>query len=125
MSTQDQLTRKELVKVFTRVPPQFVDDFYDILSAEALDNNFVIDLENACKWLDTRKDRLVKTLKESYKNDVDYKIIKIKKEFSERESRGGHNHKQIKSCLLSIALNVFVCDHVLQKLKLYVRISLK
>jgi phage anti-repressor protein len=61
---------------------------YDIKEKE----KYCIEIVNLARWLDVRKDHIKKTLLESYIKNVDYKVIKIKKETT---GSGGHNKEQI------------------------------
>ena len=65
-----KLTKVELLKVFTKIPNEFIDDFYNILSDKS--GEFVVNLETVAKWLNVRKDDLHDTLQKSYHKNVDY-----------------------------------------------------
>lgn len=57
-----RILKKDLVKLFTNVPHDFIDDFYDIL-----DNNnteiFSVNLDIASKWLNVEKRVLTRTIR--------------------------------------------------------------
>lgn len=73
MSKSKKLTKAELVKIFTNVPNEFVDDFFATLDhSNSINDDFPVDINLLCKWLKTKKDTVRKTLKRSYKKDVDY-----------------------------------------------------
>lgn len=70
------LSCKEYIKKFTTVPEAFVDDLFSFYSEQTLQTDFVIVLDQVVKWLQSRKDKLVKTLKHSYKLNIDYIVTK-------------------------------------------------
>ena len=66
-------SKTQLVKLFTLVPTEFVDNFYDILQPSP--EEYSIDLERVVKLLKVRKDTLMDTLRYSYKKDTDYILL--------------------------------------------------
>lgn len=70
------LSAKEYIKKVTSVPNQFVDELFEFYDTSTLQTDFVVKLDAICKWLKTRKDTLVKTLKYSYKQHIDYIVAK-------------------------------------------------
>jgi phage anti-repressor protein len=82
-----KLSKVELLKVFTKIPNDFIDDFYDILKNK--DADFPIDLDIVTKWLMTRKKDLIDTLKRSYKVNIDYTITKYN-----TNKPGSNNYKK-------------------------------
>jgi hypothetical protein len=65
----------EFLKTYTKISNEFIDDFfgmYDIKNKY----NFSINLENISKWMDIPKGDVKKTLMKSYKENIDFKIIK-------------------------------------------------
>lgn len=70
------LTCQAYIKKFTTVPEAFVDDLFSFYSENTLQTDFVIVLDQVVKWLQSRKDTLVLTLKRSYKENIDYIITK-------------------------------------------------
>lgn len=81
---------QDYMKKFTTVDPKFIDDFFSLYDQKTTDYDFVIDFDTVVKWLDISKDKSKKTLIESYKKDIDYKIIKYK-----GKTHGGHNREII------------------------------
>jgi hypothetical protein len=67
-----KLSKAQLIKLFTRVPAAFVDDFYAFLKDKKRQNDFSIDLEKVSKWLKVAKYNLLKTLRGSYTQNKDY-----------------------------------------------------
>lgn len=91
-----QLSKKDLVKLFTPIPHDFVDDFYDIL--ESTDNSttmFPVSLDLVARWLNIRKHHLKDTLVESYKEGTDYTLHKAVVDHSRKDKRGGLNRIEI------------------------------
>jgi phage anti-repressor protein/predicted GIY-YIG superfamily endonuclease len=94
---KERLTKKDIVKLFTTIPNDFVDDFYDLLertedNAQAQITAFPIDLGLVCKWLDVHKNKMVVTLKKTYKEREDYIVTKAQV-VNRPENRGGHNRR--------------------------------
>ena len=72
------ISAKSYIKKFTTVPESFIDELFEFYNTEnaVLQTDFVIKLSVVAKWLNARKDHLVETLKKSYKNGIDYNVIK-------------------------------------------------
>jgi len=83
-----KLTKVQLLKVFTKIPNEFIDDYYSILSKKS--DDFVVNLDTIAKWLNVRKDDLHDTLKKSYQKNVDYTVETVL-----RRTRGGSNYLKI------------------------------
>ncbi len=82
----------DFLKKYSTIPNQFLEDFYKIFNNTKINNNDInIDLDNVIKWLNITKYGAKNTLKKSYKKDIDYKILKIKK----IHGSGGHNKEKI------------------------------
>lgn len=82
----------DFLKKYSNIPNQFLDDFYKIFNHTTINSNEInIDLDNVIKWLNITKYGAKNTLKKSYKKDIDYKIIKLKKS----TGSGGHNNEKI------------------------------
>ena len=65
----------EFLKTYTKINNNFIDDFFGLY--ESKDKyNFSINIDIIAKWFEMRKDHIKKTLTESYKEKIDYKIIK-------------------------------------------------
>jgi phage anti-repressor protein len=74
------LNLPEFLKKYSTISNQFIDDFFSLYNYKTNDTDLIINFDNLCKWLDSRKDVLKKTLDKSYIKNIDYKITKIKKE---------------------------------------------
>lgn len=67
----------EFLKTHTKINNSFIDDFFGLYKPEDK-YNFSINLENIAKWMNSNKSDLKETLVNSYKEKIDYKIIKGK-----------------------------------------------
>jgi phage anti-repressor protein len=63
------------LKTHTKISNIFIEDFFGMYDANFV-NTFSINLEKVAKWFNTKKGKLKDTLLYSYKEDIDYKIIK-------------------------------------------------
>ena len=73
-----QLSFKDYIKKFTTVNNKFVDDFFSLQDETTTESDFVIDIDAIAKWLIVRKDSIKKTLLETYRKNIDYKITQNK-----------------------------------------------
>jgi len=71
--TLPHLSTADVIKLFTKVPHNFVDEFFHLYDRNTAPTDFTIDLDKLAKWLDTNKGTLLATLKESYQENVDFK----------------------------------------------------
>lgn len=85
------MTMKQFMKVYSQVPNGFIDDLFSIYDENTTQTDFVMDVERVASWLDVPKGSLVKTLMESYKSGVDYKVSKPRA----TKKHGGSNHLTI------------------------------
>jgi hypothetical protein len=67
----------EFLETYTKINNNFINDFFRLYDPNDK-YNFAINLENIAKWMDTNKSDLKRTLLNSYKEKLDYKIIKGK-----------------------------------------------
>jgi len=65
----------DFLKTYTKINNDFIDDFFGLYDPNDK-YNFAINLENIAKWMNTNKSDLKETLVNSYKEKIDYKIIK-------------------------------------------------
>jgi hypothetical protein len=82
------------INKYSFINTKFVKDFYNIIKEDYIEryNEFLIDSEILRKWLEITNRRVFNdTIKKTYKNNVDYKINKIKKTLGS----GGHNFEII------------------------------
>ena len=69
-----QLSLQEYLKKFSSINNHFIDDFFSLYNENTNDEDFVINFDISAKWLNIRKDSLKRTLIESYRKNIDYKI---------------------------------------------------
>lgn len=90
MAAKPKLTTPQVLKLFTQVPHEFIDDFFSLYDREKIvENPYIIDLDKLAKWLDVRKDILMRTLRASYKEGTHY--VKVK---GVRPPKGSSNRYQ-------------------------------
>ena len=65
------------LKTYSKINNNFIDDFFGLYNPEDK-YNFSINLEDIAKWMNSNKSDLKDTLLNSYKENLDYKIIKGK-----------------------------------------------
>lgn len=82
---------KTFLKQHSVIPNEFIDNFLSMYNPETLQTDLVINLEKVSKWLHVPKHKLIKTLKTSYKEDIDYIIKKSKLQIK----YGGNNYKVV------------------------------
>lgn len=96
-TTINRLSKKDLVKLFTVIPHDFVDDFFDILDKSSSSTEFFsVNLDVVSKWLNVAKGKLMETLIDSYKENDDYIVRKAPRPNKPgSDNRGGHNYKKV------------------------------
>jgi len=77
---------ESFIKQFSKVPDNFISDFFIIAKEQYSDNEIIIDFEIVVKWLNVRKDSLKKILVDNFEENFDYIIEKKKKK--QTNSRG-------------------------------------
>jgi phage anti-repressor protein len=65
----------EFLKTYTKINNTFIDDFFSLYDSKDK-YNFSINIDVIAKWFEMRKDNIKDTLVNSYKENIDYKIIK-------------------------------------------------
>lgn len=79
------------LKQNSTIPDAFIDSFLTMYNPETVQTDFAVDLDNAANWLRLKKYTLMKTLRESYTLNVDYKVSKAIME----KRYGGNNYKKV------------------------------
>ena len=88
----DKLIFKDFLKKYSKVPNQFIDDFFNLMDYKNIESNQkIIDLDKVIQWLDIDKSMAKKTLTKSYRKNIDYIIKKVPK----KKGSGGHNAEKI------------------------------
>jgi phage anti-repressor protein len=62
----------DAIRKHTDVPQEFVQDFFSIYEKDTLPTDFVINIDHVAKWLQASKQELTKTLRTTYKLNIDY-----------------------------------------------------
>jgi len=68
------LSLRDYLKKFTPINSKFIDDFFGLYTEKTDDTDFVINIDVISKWLLLRKDSIKKTLLETYRENIDYKV---------------------------------------------------
>jgi phage anti-repressor protein len=69
-----QLSLKDYLKKFSSISNKFIDDFFSLYDENTDDNDFVVDIDSVSKWLKIVRGNIKKTLIETYREKIDYKI---------------------------------------------------
>jgi phage anti-repressor protein len=83
---------QSFLKQHSTIPNAFIDTFLSMYNPNTIQTDLVVDADRASKWLNVPKFRIMNTLKESYRIDLDYSI---KKEPSKKASTGSNNYKRV------------------------------
>lgn len=83
---------KVFLKKHSVIPNAFIDNFLSMYNPDTVQTDFVIDADNVSQWLNIPKFIIIKTLKESYKDKIDYIITKSIKP---NLRYGGNNYKKV------------------------------
>ena len=102
----------EFLEKYSAVNSRFINDFFSQYDDKTKPGDFVIDLDMVAKYLQALKKTLMETLRESYVENVDYKIVgKVE---SEKTRRGP---KSIKILLTSDAFKLLCMQSRSKKAK--------
>lgn len=63
---------KEFIKKMTSVPTKFIDELFEFYTESTIQTDLIINLDHVAKWLNAPKSELMKTLRNSYKKNIDY-----------------------------------------------------
>ena len=65
----------DFLKKYSKVPNQFIDDFFSLMDYKDFESNEkIVDLDKVVKWLDINKGMAKKTLLKSYRKNIDFSI---------------------------------------------------
>lgn len=92
-----RMTTKEFIKRMTTVPNKFVDELFEFYDEHTLQTDFVINLDHVAKWLQIGKNKLLLTLRTSYRRDIDYIIEWGVKNPNQKDKRNNN----YKLCLIT------------------------
>lgn len=85
-------TLRSFLKKHSAIPNAFIDSFLSMYDADTVQTDYVINCDNAAKWLGVEKYVLLRTLKETYKQGIDY----IETQTTKRKGKyGGNNYKLV------------------------------
>ena len=88
--TSVPMSLKDFLKKYSTIPNAFIDDLFALYGQSTQQSDHVVHLDAAAKWLKIRKDHMVNTLRESYKKNSDYTVIRQPKQTGV-QGWGGHN----------------------------------
>ena len=111
------ITAQDFIKQTTSVPEKFVDELFEFYNQDTLPTDFVINLDPLSQWLNVPKRALIKTLKASYKKDIDYQFYKAVN--PNKKGKYGNNYTKYMLtiecfkmvCMLSKAKNADMVRH--------------
>jgi len=69
-----QLSLQDYLKKFSSISNKFIDDFFSLYDENTNNDDYIVNFDTATKWLKLRKDSIKRTLIESYRKNIDYKI---------------------------------------------------
>jgi phage anti-repressor protein len=69
-----QISLKDYLKKFSSISNKFIDDFFSLYDENTDNNDFVVDIDSVSKWLKILRGNIKKTLSETYREKIDYKI---------------------------------------------------
>jgi hypothetical protein len=76
----------DFLKVYSKINNEFIDDFFGLYNDEDK-FGFSIDIEAVAKWMNMRKGTIKDTLVHTYKENIDFLIIKEKKRIKSGNQR--------------------------------------
>lgn len=83
---------KTFLKVHSVIPNTFIDSFLSMYNPETLQTDLIINIDKVCKWLNITKFNILRTLRSSYREDIDYTIVKSA---NKKGKYGGNNYKLV------------------------------
>jgi phage anti-repressor protein len=72
------ISLQDYLKKFSSISNKFIDDFFGLFNENTTDDDFVIDIDAISRWLNILRGNIKKTLTESYRKNIDYKITENK-----------------------------------------------
>jgi hypothetical protein len=86
---------KEFMKSHTTVDEDFLDTFLQFYTENTLPSDIIIDLEIVADWLEAKEKSLRRTLRRSYKENVDYTVERVKFIGLLNNKKGGKRYEDI------------------------------
>ena len=68
------ISLQNYLKKFSSINNTFIDDFFSLYDENTSDSDFVINIDAVSKWLNIIRGSIKKTLIETYRENIDYKI---------------------------------------------------
>ena len=69
-----QISLQDYLKKFTPINSKFIDDFFGLYDENTDDTDFVINIDAVSTWLKIIRGNIKKTLLETYRENIDYKV---------------------------------------------------
>lgn len=69
-----QFSLQEYLKKFSSINNKFIDEFFSLYDENTDDIDFVVNIDAVSKWLNILRGNIKKTLSETYRKNIDYKI---------------------------------------------------
>ena len=69
-----RISLQDYLKRFSSVSNKFIDDFFGLFDENTSEDDFVIDIDAVSTWLSILRGNIKKTLSETYRKNIDYKI---------------------------------------------------
>lgn len=87
------ISARQFVKKISNIPNEFIDDFFTFYGESTLQTDLVIDIDKVAKWLQCPKYQLLRTLRYSYKQNIDY--ISEKSVNTLKKDARNNNYKKV------------------------------
>lgn len=81
------------IKIHSTIPNKFVDDMFELYDTSTTQTDLAVDVDKMATWLGVKKFTIIKTLKHSYRENIDYTIRKIPN--PKGLKYGGNTYKQV------------------------------
>lgn len=88
----DKIALKRFLTMHTTIPEKFIDEYLVMGIYDAAQTDHVVDLDIVAGWLHVKKNELAKTVRASYKKDIDYVISKAP---NPNRAKYGNNYKRV------------------------------
>ena len=100
-----KISEKQYIKRLSTVPSKFIDEMFDMYTYSTLQTEFVINLDVVAKWLQANKYKIARTLRNSYRENIDY-IITKPKILVKKDNRANNNRQYMLTpdCFKRLAL---------------------
>jgi phage anti-repressor protein len=88
----DKARFKDFLKVHSTIPNTFIDTFIDTCGEGYSQTTTSLNIDIVAKWLNVQKFNLMSTLRDSYRDGIDYVVIHKP---SKRGKQGSNNYKEV------------------------------